>query len=873
MNKRFIIIFGIVFILLSSFVSAYELFDKYESTGSLVGNFLVADRYQATKFKATSNYDICSVEIYLGTKTSSPSINYVDLFSHDSGTGKPDTRLKRFHPPSTNPTGNAWNNFTETTGCYSLVSDTTYWLATRGIGNDGGNKIGYLGTSGLATQNYTNSDDGGSTWTLSTAILTYRTYGIIPPPPIQVLNITSFNLYDDSLINIFGADINYSNGSNQHFYTTNGIIIAGGEYLANISLHSFDGDNVTFFKQNYESWNSNNTLEAQTYQAKLTLVANESNTNNPVGAFNSTIGSYSNESNALNKTISYLDAGTYNIDAQSNRYFINVSQGIIITSLTDTEQTVYFANHINVTAFNINTSQQILNFSVLTDDGYSNSTLDGNLTVFCSYPTCDLSYNASGVSYLNKTYTSVWNKNHVGQLSLAKLYLYFVEADSLTPINNASITVITPDTRTLNLHTDANGLINFSLLYNENFINGSYQFTFLALSGFNSPVTFNETITTANIPFNNTRGIARVGLTFNIYNRETKTLLSGISTGIFMLESFNFTTTTGTFVIANLTLVTGEKTVFARTSGYYSEQLNFDFTGQANVTINFYMLNLTGSNSGFVFTTTIFDNRLQQDARVSMYEYFPSISAYVKVSECNSNVNGECAFTIELNTGLYYFTATKTIDGVEYSTQTNPEIIITDEETRTLVLSRADLFETSPTNSLQTTISETYLNNISTIFVDFQTTGNFVTTVCVEYFRDDILNWTSVYSQCVNASASYVATPILLNRTFGYKATVYQYHAGDSFLIKQYNYPSQSSFDQLFTGRGFAPPVFVWIWGALLVIALLIHSVEFFCIGGIILSWITFSNMPSVALASVSALKTIILFSIMTFSRRKEDIT
>jgi len=461
----------------------------------------------------------------------------------------------------------------------------------------------------------------------------------------------------------------------------------------------------------------------------------------------------------------------------------------------------------------------------------------------------------------------------VANLSLAKAFFRFVEQDTLNGIFNSTINITTPDGRFIQKKTDENGYINFSLFYNEVVVDGNYTIAMNGTKGYITPIFLNRNLTSDILPYNETVRIGKVGITFKIYDRETKKLLEGVPINIFVLEAFNVTTDTGTYTLSNITLSTGTKTVFARSDGYFSEQLSFDYTGQDNLTIDFYMLNLTAENTGFVFTTIVYDNRLQQDASVSMYEYFSDLSSYIKVAECKSNVNGECTFAIELNKGLYYFTASKLIDSTTYSTETNPEIILTNQETRTLVLTRSNLFSQSITSKLSIDYSETYVNNVSTIFMDFQTTDNTVTEVCVDYLKKENLNYTSVYLQCVNASASYSATPILLDRSFDYVAQIYQLENGNKYLITSYNYPSQSSFESIFSNRGFSQPIYVWFWIALLVISFLLKSVEVFSIGGIVLSWVQFFHMPSIALGSISALKTIILSTLLIVARRKEDIT
>jgi hypothetical protein len=559
-------------------------------------------------------------------------------------------------------------------------------------------------------------------------------------PSIFELNLS--NLYDGSLLTNFTAKVEYFNGTTETKYTNNGTIYFGDNELANVTFYNVSGG--SFFNQTFHNWNTNDTLEGETYQAFIQLKATESNTLADVGVFNSTIGTYFNESDSNNYTKHYVNTGTYTIQAISGRYFKNATQIITVNDLDVRNETIYFSNMINVTAFDINYSNQIYNFSVTTDDGHSNSTLDGNITVFCSYPTCDLYLNASGVDYVPKNYTNVWNDTQVTNLSLAKAFFYFVTADTLTPIFNATINITTPDARKFQLRTASDGSINFSLYFGENIINGNYSIDMNGTQGYVTPV-FNERNLNENIvPYNETIKVGVVGITFNVYDRETGLRLTGVPVDVLMLGQFNVTTTTGLYNYGNLTISTGDYVVQAISEGYGVEQKTFTFTGQANATIDFYLLNLTGANTGSLFASVKDEfYRTTPDAKVVLLEYDTISKDYIEVSECYSNSNGECLFYVELNTKTYILQASKTISGEYYFDSTEPEVIKVDNEVRNLFLRAITQNILTTLDGVVINATETYSTNWneinkSRILVYYSVSDGSSRMVCLQYLKDDV---------------------------------------------------------------------------------------------------------------------------------------
>ena len=168
-------------------------------------------------------------------------------------------------------------------------------------------------------------------------------------------------------------------------------------------------------------------------------------------------------------------------------------------------------------------------------------------------------------------------------------------------------------------------------------------------------------------------------------------------------------------------------------------------------------------------------------------------------------------------------------------------------------------------------IHETFLNNVSTIYIDFSTTDNFNTEVCVQYFKISSNYETSVYLQCVDTSSGYVATPISINRSNSYIARVYQLHNGIKYQLEEYSYPEINSFGQKTLDNGFDKAIVLFLWVVIIVFGLVSKNIMITFILSLFLSWGELSIFPETMSISGSVLKTVIAILLIIISRKKED--
>jgi hypothetical protein len=415
-----------------------------------------------------------------------------------------------------------------------------------------------------------------------------------------------------------------------------------------------------------------------------------------------------------------------------------------------------------------------------------------------------------------------------------------------------------------------NGNVNFSSLDSNYFDNGTYNITFEKI-GFLSPFSFQENITLFPGSINESYNISQTSLIINIYDRETGLLLNNTNVTLQLIDVFTNITNNGTFVYNDLTLVSGQYTLQTSSSGYQTEQTEFDFTNQENLTIDVYLLNLTSPNFGNVFVNVVDDIRfaLQPNSNVALLEYFGPTLGYVQISSCITNSNGECVFAIELNTKSYIITASKDFQGQTFSAELNSEIFFVDNEVREVILPISGQVDVPLLNKLVIDINETFVNNVSTINFDFYTTDNTVATVCIEYYRLNLTQKISINKTCyTGSSVSTTNLGFLLNRSNSYIADVYLDDNGNQ-ILETFNYPSDESLQEILKDNNYLAPFILIFLILILVLALYLKSIDIFYYLVTFLSVLLEQLFPSAIYLSSTVI--IIIISIaMIYTARKQ---
>jgi len=241
--------------------------------------------------------------------------------------------------------------------------------------------------------------------------------------------------------------------------------------------------------------------------------------------------------------------------------------------------------------------------------------------------------------------------------------VYLYDIDSSSYVANANITVTYPNSNTLDLTTDTNGLITFPDYNNFTLQEGNYTIYVNNIAGYVTPITFTKSATESSLPFNQTYNISQTNLNVSIYYRLNGTAFTE-NANIIIQGVLNATTSTGNYNINNLTISSGTYTIQVLSDGYYTEQRVFTFDDQEDLDLSFYMLKVNETNSQ-TLTIRALDiaQRLVSGATIDLLEYDSSTLSYIEVSECTTNEEGECEFLIELGTKTYKWQGTKTEGG------------------------------------------------------------------------------------------------------------------------------------------------------------------------------------------------------------------
>lgn len=705
-----------------------------------------------------------------------------------------------------------------------------------------------------------------------------------PPPPVFALTIQ--NVFNSSGIDGFGVEITNSTFA-ENISTANGTVNWPNDQIINITIQKIDGVEGIYFNQTVTNYNTSTDLQVDTWQSVLIVDSQEILTALSILNFNMTVntileGSQFNISNSSGNATFLLNSGDYNFTTRLENFDENLTGDFTAPHL----QTLFLtlnvsSNVLNVTARNKQGFGTINNFNVSIGSLF-NSTTTGSLLIQCPSTGCNISLNATGfIPQIFLDHNSTINSTILVNLTNSTNILFFNNSLISSGISGANVTIISPLGRTLDLTTDVNGRVTFDSLNGEIFDVGNYSITLNSFQGFTTPITFYEFLNYSTAPLNSTYNITTAFILINIYDRETGGLLTKF-TQIVIQNYFNSSTSNGTLAIQNLTIAAGDLTIIALSAGYGTEESTVTYTSQDNLTVNFYLLNSTGSNTGTHFVSALNELYITQpDTLVIMYEYDLALLSFIKVSECLTNSNGECSFLVELDQKKYIFTGSKTINGQEYtdSTISSGLFITIDNDFTSLFLKLLTEFQTTEFTQLTYDIDHNlefvnnFTTNTSSVNVSFSTIDGGSTTVCVEYFIIGGGNSTSLNQTCSIGSSGIIQTSEDLNRSLSYNVQVYQFHDSYKVLILDKDIQRIISFGKELDDDKLLSPFILVPHLLLLVFALYSKNILFFLGGEPFIIWFEAIKFPSIAFMSIAALITfvcIVLFKIALKKRTEQ---
>lgn len=449
------------------------------------------------------------------------------------------------------------------------------------------------------------------------------------------------------------------------------------------------------------------------------------------------------------------------------------------------------------------------------------------------------------------------------------------EDESSNPLENITVDITYPDSSEVSYQTDSNGNVVFPFVYNDIDQYGTYTIDLSGNQGYGD-LSISETLTSLNAPLDETYTVENAKINITIYDRETGSLLSGVTVDIEILNLLSDSTTTGNLIIENASIVSQQYTLQAISDGYLTEQRTFTFTNQEVLNLDIYMLNATGENTGFAIIS-IQDEfyRILSGADVRLLEYDSSALSFIQISQCYADSNGECTFGIELDKKTYIAQATQVINNINYfgQTTTEGERFLEDPSLRTIRLQLLDPFDTGAINNLVYSIDETFSNNVSQIDVDFYTTDGLSTEVCVTYYILDIGLESEYYQECQTSSASIqtIATSVAINRSLTFEARVTQTYQDELFLLDSFYYASELSLVETLEQSNYVRPFIILLFTALLGFSLYVKNVSLFSIGSILLIWFASRTFSSYIILSGASLITLIAGIMLYVARKRKE--
>lgn len=339
----------------------------------------------------------------------------------------------------------------------------------------------------------------------------------------------------------------------------------------------------------------------------------------------------------------------------------------------------------------------------------------------------------------------------------------------------------------------------------------------------------------------------------------------------------NLSTTDGTINIPEFDPTISTPTIIAESNGYVTNSRQFEFTDKDSTNITMYLLNSTFDNSANLIVQVYDDfSNLIAGANTKLLQYIPDQDSFVEVSQCYTDTNGECIFSIELNTEFYIVQATKEIDGETFFAQSTDtgQLIKLDNTIIPLYLKTTEGYEVDPNFDLIISVTNTSLvGNTSYLTATFNDPTNDEHEVCIGYFYRTGFTDTEITSTCVNGSSGIVnfAGGYVLDSTITNIAKIYIMQDGNKEIYDYYIYEAlEDSFASEFSL--YLKPFLLAILLGLLALSLYLKNIKIFAISTMVLSPTSIYYYPSwIGLTSISFI-IILCIAIIYFTNKKQEI-
>lgn len=238
-------------------------------------------------------------------------------------------------------------------------------------------------------------------------------------------------------------------------------------------------------------------------------------------------------------------------------------------------------------------------------------------------------------------------------------------------VTGYTATITHPDGRISTPTPDSNGAILLSPVNNGSLDLGVHNITFSKLGFAIETFQFNVTETSGGTfeVFN----VTNSQITLTIFDRETNTVLTGLTTiTLIATTGGSSNTTTGYLNISNINFISEQYQIIATHTGYETETIYFTYNNQQILNKEIYLLQSNSTEIGTInIQVETTGAEFVEGAICIASEWDSSISGFRSVAEGLTNINGLTTLNLELNIKSYRFTCSKS--GI--SSSTNSQII------------------------------------------------------------------------------------------------------------------------------------------------------------------------------------------------------
>lgn len=382
-------------------------------------------------------------------------------------------------------------------------------------------------------------------------------------------------------------------------------------------------------------------------------------------------------------------------------------------------------------------------------------------------------------------------------------------------------------------------------------------------------------------------GNLEVNLTNSSYFTNLSLNISDISTGNLITQTVditiknygNFSTSTGQLNIPTFNASIPSPIIIAESDGYVTNQQQFFLTDQDSTNINMYLINATGDNTANLIVTVYDDfSNLISGVNTKLLEYFEETDSFIDISQCYTDTNGECIFSVELNNKFYIVQATTQINGKTYFAQStqNGQILKLDNTILPLYLKTQEGYQVDDEFNLIITVTNTTLvGNTSYLTATFNDPSNNQHTVCIAYYFQNGLNQVELTSNCITASSGIinVGGGYLLDRSYNNIAKVYTVQEDGTLKIyDSHNYPALENVSFTSTFSLWLPILTLAALLGLLAISLYLKNMAFFGLGTMILSPVSLIFNPGWIGGITMTFLILLSLDVLFLAKKKQEV-